>query len=44
MEERSFTTIGASVIHNVRRTYQDQMHGHVLEVHSRQCYSPAWCA
>jgi hypothetical protein len=37
MEERSLTTNGASVIHNVRRTYQDQTHGHILEAHSRQC-------
>lgn len=26
MEERSLTTIGASVIHNVRRACQDQTH------------------
>ena len=39
MEERSLTMIGASVIHNVRPTYQDQTHGHILEAHSRQCYS-----
>jgi hypothetical protein len=44
MEERSLTTIGASVIHNVRRPYQDQTHGRILEAHSRQRYSPAWCA
>jgi hypothetical protein len=41
MEERSLTTTGAPVIHNVRRTYQDQPHGHILKACSRQCYSPA---